>query len=69
MVIEGNKLVASLHAELNNRDGDFIVMDNLNFWTFENEKFKTLRVYMDTHPVRQALSRVLDESAGESTIE
>ena len=37
MVIEGNKLVASLHAELNNRDGDFIVMDNLNFWTFENE--------------------------------
>ena len=65
IVIEGNKLVAPLYMEWNTKDGDFIAMNNLNFWTFENGKFKTLRIYMDTYPVRQALGRVLGESATE----
>jgi ketosteroid isomerase-like protein len=59
IVIEGNKLVAPLHLEGKTTDGKPIVMNNLNFWTFENGKFKVLRIYMDTYPYRQALSRVL----------
>jgi hypothetical protein len=34
-------------------------MNNLNLWTFEDGKFKTLRIYMDTHPYRQALDQAL----------
>ena len=60
IVIEGNKLVAPLHLEGKTKDGNPIVMNNLNFWTFdENGKFKVLRIYMDTYPYRQALSQAL----------
>ena len=62
IVIDGNKLVAPLHLEGKTTDGKPIVMDNLNFWTFENGKFKVLRIYMDTHPYRQALSQALSGS-------
>jgi len=60
------KLTSSLvdykAAEGKTTDGKPIVMDNLNFWTFENGKFKVLRIYMDTHPYRQALSQALSGS-------
>lgn len=59
IVIEGNKLVAPLHLAGKTSDGKPIEMNNLNFWTFENGKFKTLRIYMDTYPYRQALSQAL----------
>jgi ketosteroid isomerase-like protein len=59
IVIEGDKLVAPLHLEGKTTDGKPIVMNNLNFWTFENGKFKVLRIYMDTYPYRQALSQAL----------
>ena len=59
IVIEGNKLVAPLRLAGKTPDGQPIVMNNLNFWTFENGKFKILRIYMDTHPYRQALSQAL----------
>jgi hypothetical protein len=59
IIIDGNKLVAPLHLEGKTTDGAPIVMNNLNFWTFENGKFKVLRIYMDTYPYRQALSRAL----------
>ena len=59
IVIEGNTLVAPLHLEGKTPDGQPIVMNNLNFWTFEAGKFKTLRIYMDTHPYRQALDQAL----------
>ena len=60
IVIEGNKLVAPLHLEGKTKDGKPIVMNNLNFWTFDgNGKFKVLRIYMDTYPYRQALSQAL----------
>lgn len=59
IVIEGNKLIAPLHLEGKTTDGKPLVMDNLNFWTFENGKFKVLRIYMDTHPYRTALSQAL----------
>ncbi len=62
IVIDGNKLVAPLHLEGKTTDGKPIVMNNLNFWTFENGKFKILRTYMDTHPYRQALSQALSGS-------
>jgi ketosteroid isomerase-like protein len=62
IVIEGNKLVAPLHLEGKTRDGQPIVMNNLNFWTFEHGKFKTLRIYMDTYPYRHALSQALKGS-------
>ena len=62
IIIDGNKLVATLHLEGKTTDGKPIVMDNLNFWTFENGKFKVLRIYMDTHPYRQALSQALSGS-------
>lgn len=62
IVIDGNKLVAPLHLEGKTTDGKPIVMNNLNFWTFENGKFKILRIYMDTHPYRQALSQALSGS-------
>ena len=57
IVIDGNKLVAPLRLAGKTADGAPIVMNNLNFWTFENGKFKTLRIYMDTHPHRQALTQ------------
>lgn len=60
IIIEGNKLVAPLHLEGKTRDGQPIVMNNLNLWTFdEHGKFKTLRIYMDTYPYRQALTQAL----------
>ena len=59
IIIDGNKLVAPLHLAGKTTDGQPLVMDNLNLWTFENGKFKVLRIYMDTHPYRQALSRAL----------
>jgi ketosteroid isomerase-like protein len=59
IIIEGNKLVAPLHVEGKTKDGQPIAMNNLNLWTFENRKFKVLRIYMDTYPYRQALSQVL----------
>ena len=59
IIIEGNKLIAPLHLEGKTTDGQPLVMDNLNFWTFENGKFKVLRIYMDTHPYRLALSQAL----------
>jgi len=60
IIIDGNKLVAPLHLEGKTKDGTPIVMNNLNFWTFnENGKFKVLRIYMDTYPYRQALSQAL----------
>ncbi len=59
IIIEGNKLIAPLHLEGKTTDGNPLVMDNLNFWTFENGKFKVLRIYMDTHPYREALSQAL----------
>jgi steroid Delta-isomerase len=59
IIIDGNKLVAPLHLEGKTKDGAPIVMNNLNFWTFENGKFKILRIYMDTYPYRQALSQAL----------
>ena len=59
IIIEGNKLIAPLHLEGKTTDGKPLVMDNLNFWTFENGKFKVLRIYMDTHPYRTALSKAL----------
>ena len=62
IVIEGNKLVAPLRLEGKTPDGRPIVMNNLNFWTFENGKFKILRIYMDTYPYRQALSQALGGS-------
>jgi len=63
IIIDGNKLVAPLHLEGKTKDGAPIVMNNLNLWTFENGKFKVLRIYMDTYPYRQALSQAL--SSGE----
>ena len=61
IVIEGNKLVAPLHLEGKTRDGTPIVMNNLNFWTFDEKgKFKVLRIYMDTYPYRQALSQAMN---------
>jgi steroid Delta-isomerase len=62
IIIEGNKLVAPLHVEGKTKDGQPIAMNNLNLWTFENGKFKVLRIYMDTYPYRQALSQVLASS-------
>lgn len=59
IIIDSNKLVAPLHLEGKTKDGNPIVMNNLNFWTFENGKFKVLRIYMDTYPYRQALSQAL----------
>jgi ketosteroid isomerase-like protein len=60
IIIEGNKLVAPLHLEGKTKDGSPIVMDNLNFWTFDaHGKFKILRIYMDTYPYRQALDQAL----------
>jgi ketosteroid isomerase-like protein len=59
IIIDGNKLVAPLHLEGKTKDGNPIVMNNLNFWTFENGKFKVLRIYMDTYPYRQALNKAL----------
>ena len=59
IIIEGNKLIAPLHLEGKTTDGKPLVMDNLNFWTFENGKFKVLRIYMDTHPYRAALNQAL----------
>ena len=59
IVIEGNKLVAPLRLAGTSADGSRIVMNNLNFWTFENGKFKTLRIYMDTHPYREALNQAM----------
>ena len=49
MVIEGNTLVAPLRLEGSTPDGRPIVMNNLNFRTFEDGKFKILLIYMDTH--------------------
>ena len=61
IVIEGNKLVAPLHLEGKTKDGAPIVMNNLNFWTFDEKgKFKVLRIYMDTYPYRQALSQAMN---------
>ena len=59
IIIEGNKLLAPLHLEGKTTDGQPLAMDNLNFWTFENGKFKVLRIYMDTYPYRAALSQAL----------
>ena len=59
IIIAGDKLVAPLHLEGKTKDGNPLVMNNLNFWTFENGKFKVLRIYMDTYPYRQALSQAL----------
>ena len=59
IVIDGNKLVAPLHLVGKTKDGTPIEMNNLNFWTFENGKFKVLRIYMDTYPYRQALNQAL----------
>ena len=63
IVIEGNKLIAPLRLVGKTPDGSPIEMNNLNFWTFdESGKFKILRIYMDTHPYRQALSQALGGS-------
>ena len=62
IIIDGNKLVAPLHLEGKTTDGKPLVMDNLNFWIFANSKFKVLRIYMDTHPYREALSQALSGS-------
>ncbi len=59
IIIAGDKLVAPLHLEGKTKDGNPLVMNNLNLWTFENGKFKVLRIYMDTYPYRQALSQAL----------
>jgi hypothetical protein len=59
IIIDGNKLVAPLHFEAQTQDGTLIATNNLNLWTFENGKFKVLRIYMDTYPYRQALSQAL----------
>jgi steroid delta-isomerase len=60
IIIDGNKLVAPLHLEGKTKDGASIVMNNLNFWTFDAQgKFKVLRIYMDTYPYRQALNQAL----------
>lgn len=59
IVIEGDKVVAPLHLEGKTKDGQPIVMNNLNFYTFAGEKFQSLRIYMDTHPYRTALSGTL----------
>jgi ketosteroid isomerase-like protein len=59
IIIDGNKLVAALYIEGKTKDGQSIAMNNLNLWTFENGKFKVLRIYMDTYPYRQALSQAL----------
>src|SRR5262245_28978090 len=59
IIIDGNRLVAPLHLEGKTKDGNPIVMNNLNFWTFENGKFQVLRIYMDTYPYRQALNQAL----------
>ena len=59
IVIEDNKLIAPLRLVGKTSDGKSIEMNNLNFWTFENGKFKTLRIYIDTYPYRQALSQAL----------
>ena len=59
IIIDGNKLVAPLHLEGKTKGGNPLVMNNLNCWTFENGKFKILRIYMDTYPYRQALSQAL----------
>lgn len=63
IVIDGNKLVAPLHLVGKTKDGASIEMNNLNFWTFENGKFKVLRIYMDTYPYRQALNQALGGGA------
>jgi len=59
IVIEGDKVVAPLHLEGKTKDGQPIVMNNLNFYTFAGEKIQSLRIYMDTHPYRAALSGTL----------
>lgn len=59
IVIEGEKAVAPLHLEGKTRDGQLIVMNNLNFYTFSGEKIQSLRIYMDTYPYRTALSGTL----------
>jgi steroid delta-isomerase len=60
IIIDGNKLIAPLHLKGKTKDGAPIVMNNLNFWTFDDKgKFKVLRIYMDTHPYRQALNQAL----------
>jgi steroid delta-isomerase len=59
IIIEGHTLVAPLDIEVTTTEGKRIAMHNLNLWTFEDGKFKVLRVYMDTYPYRQALSHVL----------
>lgn len=60
ILIDDNKLVAPLHLEGKTKDGAPIVMNNLNFWTFDEKgKFKVLRIYMDTYPYRQALKQAL----------
>ncbi len=59
IIIDGDKLVAPLHLVGNTKDGAPIEMRNLNLWTFENGKFKVLRIYMDTYPFRQALNQAL----------
>jgi len=38
IIIDGSKLVAPLHLEGKTPDGKPLVMDNLDFWTFENGK-------------------------------
>ncbi len=60
IIIDGDKLVAPLHLVGKTKDGASIEMNNLNFWTFENGKFKVLRIYMDTYPFRQALQQALE---------
>ncbi len=65
IIIDGNKLVAPLHLEGKTKDGNPLVMNNLNLWTFENGKFKVLRIYMDTYPYRQALNQALGSSKKE----
>jgi ketosteroid isomerase-like protein len=59
IVIEGDKVVAPLHLEGKTKDGQPITMNNLNFYTFAGEKIQSLRIYMDTHPYRAALSGTL----------
>ncbi len=59
IVIEGDKVVAPLHLEGKTKDGQPIVMNNLNFYTFAGKKFQSLRIYMDTYPYRAALSGTL----------
>ena len=55
----GYLTLAAYLATLALKDGASIEMNNLNFWTFENGKFKVLRIYMDTYPFRQALQQAL----------